>query len=92
MSRRQHDPCPDDGLFCNGTESCDEADDQCGGNGNPCSLDTQCNEAADTRDSISIASIPTLSEWGAIIFMTIIAGNGGSNFVEEGKRLCRNHQ
>jgi hypothetical protein len=69
-------PCLDDGLFCNGTESCNEANDQCESNNNPCLSGTQCNEATDTCDPIATSSIPTLSEWGMIIFLTIIMGLG----------------
>jgi hypothetical protein len=76
VCQQGNDPCPDDGLFCNGTESCREADGQCGSTGNPCASGTQCNEATDTCDSITTTGIPTLSEWGIIIFMTIMLGIG----------------
>jgi len=40
--------CPDDGLFCTGTEFCDVLAD-CGATGNPCSAaGLVCNEGADT--------------------------------------------
>jgi hypothetical protein len=35
--------CPDDGLFCNGTEFCDAVDD-CSSTGNPCALGEECVE------------------------------------------------
>jgi hypothetical protein len=41
--------CPDDGLFCNGTESCDPALD-CVSSGDPCTGGDVCNEATDTCD------------------------------------------
>ena len=65
-----------DGLYCNGVESCDGACG-CDAGTNPCPTDTKCNEDTDTCDPIlTAASIPTLSEWGLIIFMTIILGIG----------------
>jgi hypothetical protein len=39
--------CPDDGLFCNGTEFCDAVND-CSFTGDPCPLGTICNEETDT--------------------------------------------
>jgi hypothetical protein len=66
----------DDGLYCNGVESCDGACG-CDVGTNPCPTDTTCNDDTDTCDPIlTAASIPTLSEWGMIIFMTIILGIG----------------
>jgi hypothetical protein len=50
------DPCPvDDGAFCNGPESCDEATDTCSEATNPCTdtLCTECIEATDTCDPIA---------------------------------------
>jgi|GEM_PF-1905852 len=41
--------CPDDGLFCNGTEFCDAALD-CSSTGDPCTGGETCNEATDTCD------------------------------------------
>jgi len=48
------DPCPDDELFCNGEESCDEESDDCVSSGNPCPDDElfctgteSCDEDAD---------------------------------------------
>ena len=41
--------CPDDGLFCNGTEFCDAATD-CGSTGDPCGSGENCNEPTDTCD------------------------------------------
>ena len=67
----------DDGLFCNGTETCDAPNCTCEPATNPCPTDTTCNEDTDRCDPILTASsIPTLSEWGMIIFMTIILGIG----------------
>ena len=39
--------CPDDGLFCNGTEICD-ANLDCISTGDPCSAGVTCNEDMDT--------------------------------------------
>lgn len=39
--------CGDDGLFCNGTELCDEAAGDCGHSGNPCPLESDCDEEQD---------------------------------------------
>ena len=45
--------CPDDGLFCTGTEGCDEENDACASSGDPCNPDTEvCNEDTDTCDEI----------------------------------------
>lgn len=40
--------CPDDGLFCNGEESCDEENDVCLNSGDPCAPDLMCDEESDT--------------------------------------------
>jgi hypothetical protein len=66
----------DDGNFCNGTETCDVPSCTCEPGTNPCPTDTTCNEDTDTCDPIPPTGIPTLSEWGLIIFMTIILGIG----------------
>ncbi|MFQ5495644.1 MAG: S8 family serine peptidase, partial [Phycisphaerae bacterium] len=42
--------CPDDLLFCTGTEFCDAAAD-CSSTGDPCGAGTTCNETTDTCDS-----------------------------------------
>jgi hypothetical protein len=39
--------CPDDGLFCNGTESCSATLD-CVSSGDPCPVDEFCNDTIDT--------------------------------------------
>ncbi len=39
--------CPDDGLFCNGSEFCDGTAD-CSSTGDPCASNENCNEATDT--------------------------------------------
>jgi hypothetical protein len=45
--------CPDNGLFCDGTESCNEAKDSCTSSGNPCTPGvTVCNEKTDTCDPV----------------------------------------
>lgn len=41
--------CPDDGLFCNGTEFCD-AVAGCSSTGDPCAGNETCNETTDTCD------------------------------------------
>ena len=41
------DACPDDGLFCNGVESCDEDADTCESSGDPCPGDKMCDEQID---------------------------------------------
>jgi hypothetical protein len=66
----------DDGLFCNGVETCDASNCTCDAGTNPCPTDTTCNEDTDTCDQIPPTGIPTLSEWGIIFFMTIILGIG----------------
>ncbi len=44
------DPC-DDGLWCNGEESCDEDGDECVSSGDPCDPATEeCNEDTDSCD------------------------------------------
>jgi MSHA biogenesis protein MshQ len=40
-------PCPDDGLFCNGTESCNETGNQCISSGAPCIPPDVCDEESD---------------------------------------------
>ena len=40
-------PVPDDGLFCNGEETCDEEGDSCVSSGNPCQENLRCDEAID---------------------------------------------
>jgi hypothetical protein len=42
--RAGNKPCLDDGLFCNGEESCDEKNDRCLHSGNPCTSSEICNE------------------------------------------------
>ncbi len=45
--------CQDNGLFCDGIESCNEAKDSCTSSGNPCTPDvTVCNEKTDTCDPV----------------------------------------
>ncbi|HUU84537.1 MAG TPA: C25 family cysteine peptidase [Phycisphaerae bacterium] len=39
--------CPDDALFCNGTEFCNEGADSCDHTGDPCVAPEVCDEAAD---------------------------------------------
>ena len=68
------DSACNEGLFCNGEEYCFEC--ACYQGTNPCPTDTTCNEVTDTCDPIPATGIPTLSEWGIIIFMTIILGMG----------------
>ncbi len=41
--------CPDDGVFCNGTENCDPVWD-CVSSGNPCPPGTTCNETSNLCD------------------------------------------
>jgi len=40
-------PCPDDGIYCNGTEDCNEGTDQCTHSGDPCTPPLICNEDGD---------------------------------------------
>ena len=42
------DQCPDDGEFCNGTESCDVENGVCVSSGDPCTEDQTCNETTNT--------------------------------------------
>jgi len=37
-------PCPDDGLYCNGNEGCDEDNNICTSSGDPCAPDLCCDE------------------------------------------------
>jgi len=62
----------DDGLFCNGVETCDPAADQCQDGDLPCSPDQMCNEETDTCEDVVI---PTVSEWGLVILtLLLLAG------------------
>ncbi|MHC4065896.1 MAG: hypothetical protein ACYSUI_15555, partial [Planctomycetota bacterium] len=45
--------CPDDGLFCNGSEVCDAVND-CVSTGDPCQLSESCNESTDTCDACQV--------------------------------------
>ena len=42
------DPCADNGLYCDGVESCDEINDQCISSGDPCDPQDACYEDTDT--------------------------------------------
>ncbi len=42
--------CPDNGLFCDGTEYCDAIND-CSSTGDPCATGETCNETTDTCES-----------------------------------------
>ena len=58
------DPCPDDGLWCNGIESCAEGLDLCMTTGNPCidgstCTDDICDEGVDECDNPCIATGPS---------------------------------
>jgi len=44
--------CPEDGLFCNGVESCNPDVGECMPAGDPCPRLTVCNKASDSCDSI----------------------------------------
>ncbi len=43
--------CPDDGLFCNGTESCNTNSFNCESSGDPCAEGETCNEATDACEN-----------------------------------------
>ncbi len=43
--------CPDDGLFCNGTESCNTNSFECASSGNPCAEGETCNEDTDACEN-----------------------------------------
>lgn len=47
--------CPDDGVFCNGTEFCNTtgAEGACESTGDPCAANQTCNEVANTCDAIA---------------------------------------
>jgi hypothetical protein len=60
------DPCRcDDGLYCNGTETCDNAGACLAGvapvpvdDGDPCTRSTVCDESADTARSVTSLRTP----------------------------------
>ncbi len=60
--------CPDNGLFCDGTEYCDAVTD-CSSTGDPCTGGEVCNEDTDTCDPVSGAKLEagTLSVGGSVV-------------------------
>ncbi|WLE98125.1 MAG: C1 family peptidase [Candidatus Electrothrix communis] len=44
--------CAEDGIFCNGEEVCNEANQSCGSSGDPCGIETICNEDAGICESL----------------------------------------
>lgn len=63
--------CPDDGLYCNGTESCNATLD-CVSSGDPCPGQV-CDEE---NDACEVEPIPAVSEWGMVIIALIILTAG----------------
>ena len=75
------DPCPDDGLYCNGTESCDEDSDECVSSGNPCPQGQECNEADDICETPVGIEASTGAVGSAFLFLpgvVTIQGTGTS--------------
>ena len=75
--------CPDDGLYCNGDEFCDEASATCISTGNPCPSETPvCIEATDECESgvipVTIQLTPEAwyqSRWVSLIKFLKIEGS-----------------
>jgi hypothetical protein len=55
------DSCPDDGLFCNGEEFCDEAEG-CSSTGDPCGAGETCDEDTDSCVGAGVCSIDVVPE------------------------------
>ncbi|NOX59971.1 MAG: hypothetical protein GXP29_14090, partial [Planctomycetes bacterium] len=53
--------CPDDGLFCNGTESCNTNSLSCESSGDPCLPEETCNEDTDACDNNNPATSTVLT-------------------------------
>jgi hypothetical protein len=70
--------CPDDSLFCNGTESCDAVSD-CVSSGDPCG-GQGCDEETDTCGN----SIPTVSGWGMFAMGLLILTAGTLMYARRG--------
>jgi len=65
--------CPDDSLFCNGTESCNAATG-CISGGNPCSVG-QCDEASDSCTPPNCAAPAALAVGGRAIQIAAAPGS-----------------
>jgi hypothetical protein len=64
--------CPDDGLFCNGTEGCD-ANLDCVSSGDPCP-----GQVCDEADDVCVEGIPAMSVWGMVLMALLIATAGAA--------------
>ena len=53
--------CPDDGLYCNGEEFCDEAEG-CSSTGNPCGAGETCDEETDSCAGVGACVIDVLTD------------------------------
>jgi hypothetical protein len=79
--------CPDDGLFCNGTEFCDPAAD-CSSTGDPCAAGEVCDESTDTCiaepvdldiSKFQVSKSAKVGEEIKRIQLTVENPNGGGN-------------
>ena len=102
LNRGQEDAGDDDGVGdmcdnCPNADNEDQADSDGDGYGDVCDncpnadnedqADSDNDGTGDACDQLSAADIPTLSEWGFIIFMTIIMGIGVVTLVSRRMRM-----
>ena len=79
---KSDEDCPDDGLYCNGDEICDEDIGSCMSSGHPCNLSEICDEDFDqcVLPPCTVEIIPssaTAFTWESIQFSTTV--DGGCN-------------
>ena len=65
----------DDGLFCNGQETCD-LQAGCAAGIDPCAFGMDCDEATET---CFVPPIPTISEWGLVILALLLVTGAKAN-------------